>query len=130
MWKTYKKDAYHRITPYQKVFKDRVVRFGDHGDPTFIPNRVLWIALTFAKGHTDYTKRWHQNFTTNLSGDFMASLDSDIEEQMAQSQGWKTFRVFHTDTEISRSKICHNYPQKLQRPYACRRSHNKCEEER
>ena len=63
-------------------------------------------SLTFAKGHTGYTHQWYQDFAADFRGVFMASVDSDLEEQMAQSQGWKTFRVFHPDAEISGSKIC------------------------
>ena len=106
IWKTYKKGTYPQITSYQDVFEDRVVRFGAYGDPAFIPDGVVANALTFAKGHTGYTHQWYQDFAADFKGVFMASVDSDIEEQMAHSQGWKTFRVFHPDAEITGSKIC------------------------
>ena len=104
--KTCKKVTYRPITSYQEVLEDRVVRFGAYGDPAFIPDGVVARALTFAKGHTGYTHQWYQDFADDFRGVFMASVDSDLEEQTAQSQGWKTFRVFHPDAEISGSKIC------------------------
>ena len=50
--------------------------------------------------------QWFQEFAADYKGIFMASVDSAIEEEMAQSQGWKTFRVFAPDQAIEGSKTC------------------------
>ena len=62
--------------------------------------------LMFAKGHTGYTHQWFQEFAADYKGIFMASVDSAIEEEMAQSQGWKTFRVYAPDLPIEGAKTC------------------------
>ena len=58
------------------------------------------------QGHTGYTHQWFQEFAADYKGIFMASVDSALEEEMAQSQGWKTFRVYAPDLPIEGAKSC------------------------
>ena len=71
-----------------------------------MPITVVANLLMFAKGHTGYTHQWFQGFAADYKGIFMASVDSAIEEEMAQSQGWKTFRVYAPDLPIEGAKTC------------------------
>ena len=81
--------TYRPITSYQEVLEDRVVRFGAYGDPAFIPDGVVASALNFAKGHMGYTQQWYQDFADDFRGVFMASVDSDLEEQTLKAKAGK-----------------------------------------
>ena len=106
IWRTYKAGGYAPISSYEEAVQGRVVRFGAYGDPAFMPITVVANLLLFAKGHTGYTHQWFQEFAADYKGIFMASVDSAIEEEMAQSQGWKTFRVYAPDLPIEGAKTC------------------------
>jgi hypothetical protein len=74
------------------VFRNKFVRFGAYGDPSFIPAAILEKIAQNAKGFTGYTHQWkktdksYQRFLT-------ASVDFPWEYKLAKQLGWKTFRV-------------------------------------
>jgi hypothetical protein len=72
----------------------RMVRLGTYGDPAAVPSTV-WRNLTSeAAGWTGYTHQWRNRANRARLQDLcMASVDSIGEAQLAQSQGWRTFRV-------------------------------------
>jgi len=106
IWRTYQAGGYPLISSYEDAFAGRLVRFGAYGDPSLIPITVVANVLMFAKGHTGYTHQWFEAFAADYRGIFMASVDSAMEEQMAQQQGWKTFRVYPADVPIDQSQTC------------------------
>ena len=70
---------------------DQMVRLGTYGDPAAVPVSV-WNKLTSrAKSWTGYTHQWQES--DELQELCMASADSELDAIIAQSKGWRTFRV-------------------------------------
>lgn len=68
------------------------VRLGAYGDPAAIPFHVWDTYLHGSAGWIGYTHQWvtcDQEFRRML----MASVDNSCEMSLAQSYGWRTFRV-------------------------------------
>lgn len=70
----------------------RKVRMGAYGDP-FAIRRAAWDWVQGADGWTGYTHQWRRANAQWLRAFAMASVDSLHELEMAQSLGWRTFRV-------------------------------------
>jgi len=93
VWKTYLAGGYPRasFSELATLGRGRMVRLGTYGDPAAVP-AMIWALLTsHAAGHTGYTHQWM--IRPELRGLCMASVDSDEERQLAQSMGWRTYRV-------------------------------------
>lgn len=76
----------------------RMVRLGTYGDPAAVPAYVWLNLLRDAIGHTGYTHQWNNPALDNEQRQFlqrhcMASADHIDEANIAQSTGWRTFRV-------------------------------------
>ena len=71
----------------------RLVRLGTYGDPAAVPAYVWGRLLRDAVGHTGYTHQWRNPAFAWLSRYAMASADTETEAKLAQSNGWRTFRV-------------------------------------
>lgn len=69
----------------------RMVRLGTYGDPFAVPVAVWRALIADAIGHTGYTHTWRDPAAQALRDLCMASADTDDER--AQAQGWRTFRV-------------------------------------
>jgi len=80
----------------------RAVRLGTYGDPAAVPASIWSDLVAYSDGHTGYTHQWRTS--PGLRGLCMASADSFDEEREAQQLGWRTFRVYLTDTEIPTPK--------------------------
>jgi hypothetical protein len=96
VWNGYKRGIYPAQD--QAPASGKFVRLGTYGDPAAVP-AVIWLSLLRgASGHTGYTHQWrnpalsvaqHQHLKTLC----MASADTAEEAALAQSMGWRTFRV-------------------------------------
>jgi hypothetical protein len=71
-----------------------VLRLGAYGDPAALPARII-TSLCAAVGNrvTGYTHQWRKPRAAYLNRICMASVESPRDALIAQSQGWRTFRV-------------------------------------
>ena len=76
---------------------DRVVRLGTYGDPAAVPKYVWEWLLLNSTAHTGYTHQWRDQRFAPLASILMASVDDPEEATLAQSMGWRTFRVRTAD---------------------------------
>ena len=91
VYRAYKRNAYPLWDGYG--VNGRMVRLGTYGDPAAAPAHV-WEAITRdASGHTGYTHQWRDPNAAHLRSLCMASADSPADAAVAQSMGWRTFRV-------------------------------------
>jgi hypothetical protein len=77
---------------------DEMVRMGTYGDPMAVPVRYWRALLKRARGHTGYSHAWLRPGLSDAQRHgimelCMASADTETEGEMAQSVGWRTFRV-------------------------------------
>ncbi len=83
-----------------------LMRLGAYGDPAAIPFKVLrelmfapqyfrrWDVLNLFKRHTGYTHQWMlQHIDQRYRFLLMASVESECQQDLATSMGWRTFRV-------------------------------------
>lgn len=87
-------------------FKDRYVRIGSYGDPAAVPYEVWENICNVAAGHTGYTHQWsNPKIDQRFKNICMASVDSidgyNKEYEKARAAGWRTFRVFANDKDVS-----------------------------
>jgi hypothetical protein len=92
VWEKYNRGGYKYLTDW-RILADWNIRFGAYGDPFFAP-LSLWQRLALASaGHTGYTHQWKSPFAQGLKGLVMASCDTLEEKLLAESMGWRVFRV-------------------------------------
>mgnify|MGYP003131795492 FL=1 len=82
-----------------------LMRLGAYGDPAALPFKVLrelmngiggqrYLAPDQFKRHTGYTHQWMlQHIDQRLRFFLMASVESECQQDLATSMGWRTFRV-------------------------------------
>ena len=88
------------------LFAERNVRIGSYGDPAAVPYDIWHNLCMASKGYTGYTHQWNNKKTDQrLKNLCMASVDSitgyNKEYAKARGMGWRTFRVFAGDKDIS-----------------------------
>jgi len=95
IYKAWKKGNYPTLTPkqVQKRFAYKKVRLGSYGDPIHIPKWKLDIILKFTLGVTGYTHQWKNKKYIEYKKYLMASVDTVKEKLLANSLGYRTFRV-------------------------------------
>jgi len=87
----------------QEMVQDRMVRLGTYGDPYAAPMGYWNALLTNAKSWTGYTHQWRT--APDLKHLCMASCDCESDFQLAQSMGWRTFRVRLEDSMLFEREI-------------------------
>ena len=98
VWRTYQAgnygDAAGDYEQIAELFQGRIARLGAYGDPAAVPDSVWAVVTGTAAKWAGYTHQWstlaHGSLLRVL---VMASVDSVAEAQLAQSMGWRTFRV-------------------------------------
>ena len=95
IYKAWKNGNYPTLTPkqVQKRFAYKKVRLGSYGDPIHIPKWKLDIILKFTLGVTGYTHQWKNKKYIEYKKYLMASVDTPKEKLLANSLGYRTFRV-------------------------------------
>tara|TARA_R100000781_G_scaffold108442_1_gene72981 strand:+ start:120 stop:905 length:786 start_codon:yes stop_codon:yes gene_type:complete len=95
IYKAWKNGNYPTLTPkqVQKRFAYKKVRLGSYGDPIHIPKWKLDIILKFTLGVTGYTHQWKNKKYIEYKQYLMASVDTVKEKLLANSLGYRTFRV-------------------------------------
>jgi hypothetical protein len=94
----------------REIFSGRKVRFGAYGEPVLIPFPIVKLIAGVASGHTGYTHRWQESVFLNsgYKNFFMASVDSESEYDLAEKNGWRSFRVV-TEWKLKQNEmICLN----------------------
>ncbi|NJM23688.1 MAG: hypothetical protein HC815_30000 [Richelia sp. RM1_1_1] len=80
------------------------IRIGSYGDPTAVPFDV-WEPIILESGsHTGYTHNW-KSCKPIWKQYLMASVQSELEARVAQSQGWRTFRIMTSDAPLTKNEI-------------------------
>ena len=97
------------------------LRIGSYGDPTAVPFDVWEPIISASEKHTGYTHQWFRNDCDKRWQKYlMASVHSESEARIAQSQGWRTFRIIvpqaplleneilcrHTENDIMKCEFC------------------------
>lgn len=119
IYKTWEKGLYPKINNYD-FFKNELVRFGAFGDPTAIPINVWKSILGVCKGHTSYIHQWKDKRWQGYKEFSMASVDNEEEAKLAQSMGWRTFRVKAKDAKAMNNEIlCPASRDDLKKPVTC-----------
>ena len=86
------------------------IRIGSYGDPTAVPFDVWEPIISASGGHTGYT---HQFLTcdSRWKDYLMASVQSLAEARIAQSKGWRTFRVIAPNAPLIENEILCRHTQ-------------------
>ena len=86
------------------------IRIGSYGDPTAVPFDV-WEPIISASGrYTGYTHQFHK-CDSRWKQYLMASVQSESEARIAQSQGWRSFRIIAPDAPLSENEILCSHTQ-------------------
>jgi hypothetical protein len=96
VWEAYRRGNYPDVDWEKLRFRKQLVRLGAYGDPGIVPFEAwgpLFEAIKRAKiPHTGYTHAWRycdERYRRVLQ----ASVDFEEDLVVAQSAGWRTFRV-------------------------------------
>ena len=112
VYKSWKNGKY-RIMDNVNVFEGMKMRFGAYGDPYAIPMDILNSIKSVIKNNTSYTHQWNNESNDDnaiLKKVSMASVDSIEEAKIAQSKGWRTFRITKNENILMENEIiCPNY---------------------
>lgn len=98
VWGAYVRGVYEDVSrdPERiiQLFAGRTVRLGAYGDPAAAPEKTwAWLTLR-AKKWAGYTHGWRSLGPKSLLRTLvMASVDSEVEADVAQALGWRTFRI-------------------------------------
>lgn len=94
VWHAWKRGIYPHLKPQEwpSALAGRAIRLGAYGEPTAIPARILAHLTRSATRWTGYTHRW-QEVGASYQKLLMASVESEVEAEEAQSRGWRTFRI-------------------------------------
>jgi hypothetical protein len=84
--------------------KGKHLRLGAYGDPAAVPVGVWRRVLQHATGWTAYTHQW-RHCDPEFRWIAMASVEDELEQQTAESFGWRTFRVRTVDEPLTRNEI-------------------------
>ena len=109
VYSAWMRGAYPLIAPVDAapMLAGRYVRLGAYGDPAAIPAEHWHALLALAAGHTGYSHQWRSPLAQGLRGLVMASADSASERDVAQSMGWRTFRVrLASEALAAREIVC------------------------
>ena len=108
VWGAWLRGAYPIVSPAEAraLVAGREVRMGSYGDP-FAIRRSAWEWVISADGWTAYTHQWRRANAQWLRAFAMASVESLAELEMAQSLGWRTYRVrTASDALAPREAMC------------------------
>lgn len=97
-----------RTAPEQRkaTGRNQFVRLGAYGDPAAIPFEVWAQLLEHAAGWTGYTHQW-RTCDQRLKQFCMASVENESELLVAQTMGWRTYRVTHPNAApLEREVLC------------------------
>lgn len=100
-------------------FIGRAIRFGAWGEPTLIPIRLVRNLTKAASNWTGYTHQWSKPFARFYRPFLMASVQSSEGKAAANAQGWRTFRIIRSESELQPDEVLCPATQKRARPVQC-----------
>jgi hypothetical protein len=107
IYKKYIKGGYEKVFPSEVNHtlrtRQRSIRLGAYGDPAAVPLSLL-SALTAGIKFTGYTHQW-KVCDPDYKLFCMASTDTPEETSLAQSQGWRTFRVRTPESALTPNEV-------------------------
>lgn len=107
VWLAWKAGSYNE--PPHKVVTGKSIRWGAYGDPALIPEGIVRDCNALSCGHLGYTHQWMKPFAAWCKGVFMASVETQKQEEVLRKRGWGTFRVGKKDgSDIGLAKLCAN----------------------
>ena len=112
VWRAFHRDGYAPIPDLGELAR-RPLRLGSYGDPAAVPVELVLSWASAAAGdsgtpqHTGYTQQW-RTCDQRLRNACMASVDSEPDQRIAESLGWRTFRVRESDSDatLEREVVC------------------------
>ena len=116
VWLAYHRGVYADLSsdPQTQAYltRNRVVRLGAYGDPGAIGRHYWTPMLADALGYTGYSHQWREAWASHMRDIVMASADSALDRDVAQSMGWRTFRVrTESDPLAAREIACPASPE-------------------
>lgn len=108
-WKAWQRAGCPAAVDPESVGDGRLVRIGSYGDPVAVPLSVWQRMLRRSAGWTGYSHRWRAGEAEAYKGLLMASVDSEEERGIAESRGWRTFRVSQTASAGKGESPCPAY---------------------
>lgn len=69
----------------------KYVRFGTYGEPSLLPQELVWGMAKLAKSYTGYTHQWEKPWAQAFGDYFMASVHNQDEAVNASSLGYRSF---------------------------------------
>ena len=95
VYRAYKRGIYAplNMNELKAKLQNRCVRFGAYGEPVLIPFSLVEFIAKHAKKITGYTHQWDKLEYLEYNKYFMASADTINDVVMANSIGWRTYRV-------------------------------------
>lgn len=105
VWHSYLRGNYRPHTFRQALphLTGRRIRLGAYGDPAALPSGLLRQLTKVCARHTGYTHQWKE--FPGLADILMASVESESEMKLAHSQGWRTYRIVESFTDISDAEM-------------------------
>lgn len=108
IYESYKRGNYPKLSPEHAPYMDGSgLRYGSYGDPVAIPLQY-WKELRqycTGKATTGYTHQWKIKRFSAWSKYVMASTHTTAENELAASNGWRTFRTINLVTEKEHNEI-------------------------
>lgn len=104
-WKIYEKystGGYPTLSleEAKAILTGKIIRWGAYGDPVCIPYEIIEEVSKVSAGWTGYTHQWHRGFL-EYKKFLMASTETPTQTLMAESKGWRTFRVGDFSSELN-----------------------------
>jgi hypothetical protein len=95
VWKKWKRKGYLQpeLEDLEFLAEEQFVRLGSYGDPAAIPIEYTLCLLKRCLGNTGYTHQWRERHARGYKRFCMASVETNKEYHLANSMGWRTFRV-------------------------------------
>ena len=88
-----------------ELFKNRSIRFGAYGNPSNLPIELVRLIRDNARLITGYIHDWKDDSNNIYNKAFMGSTESIDELELANSKGFRSFRVRLADSPIHESEI-------------------------
>ncbi len=106
IYKSYLAGNYPNYDPklHNKRIIGRTLRYGAYGDPAAIPYEVWEKLHKLSSNSTGYTHAW-KNCDQRLKKFLMASADVKEDVILANSKGWRTFRVRLPEDKLLENEI-------------------------
>lgn len=107
VYKKYKRGRYQRIDA--SALAGRKVRWGAYGDPAMLPIELVLAVNAVAASYVGYTHQFKTPHGKRFKGVFMASVETQRQEDTMRLLGWSTFRAGRRDgSDRGTAELCDN----------------------